>query len=214
MNRTKLWFILKCRGISPKMLRSLESMYNCVKGCVRVNNSTTDCFECPLGLRQGCVMSPFLFSMFINELALQVESSCYPGTQLHPDTIQIFLLLFADDIVLFADTILGLKKRINALETFCDEHNMVINLEKNKVIVFKKGGCLSRREKWFFKGEQLECVSFYKYLGIVFSKTLSWYSHVNNASAQAKKVHVVYLNHCTSYNRYHMCYSLKNFILK
>ena len=170
------------------MLNALRSIYSCVKGRVRVNNCLSDVFDCPLGLRQGCVLSPLLFSLFINELTLEVESSCAPGVQLHPDIIQLFLLLFADDIVLFADTVYGLQKRITTLEHFCENHCLSVNLEKTKVVVFKNGGKLSMHEKWFFDGVQLECVSFYKYLGILFSRSLSWTPHVRSAALQANKI--------------------------
>ena len=52
--------------------------------------------------------------------------------------MQIFLLLFADDIALIASN--GLQKQINKLESYCDEWKMTVNTEKTKVIVFKDGG--------------------------------------------------------------------------
>jgi hypothetical protein len=97
-------------------------------------------------------------------------------------------LLFADDIVLFADTVYGLQKRINVLESFCDNYHLSVNLDKSKVIVFKNGGKLSKVEKWYYKGQHLECVPVYKYLGILFSRSLSWSKHVCNAALQAKKI--------------------------
>ncbi len=182
-----MWSVLKIRGVSPKMLKSLTSIYNCVKGRVR-DISLSQLFDCPHGLRQGCVLSPLLFSFFINELALEIESTCYPGVQLHPDIVQMFLLLFADDIALFADSVFGLQKRINVLETFCNTHHLTVNLEKTKVVVFKNGGKLAKCEKWLFGGNRLESVPLYKYLGVLFSRSLSWLAHVKGAALQAKNI--------------------------
>ena len=54
-----------------KMFRALKSMYNSLLSCVRINNGCDGFFQYPIGVRQGCVMSPTLFSLFINQLANQ-----------------------------------------------------------------------------------------------------------------------------------------------
>ena len=51
-------------------------------------------------MRQGCVLSPTLFSFFISELALDVAKNGLYGVQLTPDIIQILIMLFADDVIL------------------------------------------------------------------------------------------------------------------
>ena len=50
---------------------------------------------------------------------------------------------------------------------------MYVNTEKNKVLVFKKGCRLSRREIWYYNDIRLECVSGFTYVGMYFSSTLS-----------------------------------------
>ncbi|WP_419653299.1 RNA-directed DNA polymerase, partial [Thiolapillus sp.] len=72
INRGVLWNVLRKAGVGGKMLKILQSMYNVVKSCVRCPESLTDLFDCPSGVRQGCVLSPTLFSFVINELALEV----------------------------------------------------------------------------------------------------------------------------------------------
>ena len=62
------------------------------------------------------------------------------------------------------------------------------NLDKTKVVVFKRGGRLSKKEKWFFKDVILETVSSYKYLGVIFTNKLVWFEHTSNAADQAKKL--------------------------
>ena len=148
----------------------------------------SETFNIQIGVRQGCVLSPFLFSFFINELATQIEQNCTYGIQLHPDTFQLFLLLFADDIVLLSSTVTGLQKQIHELEIFCERSMLTVNLDKTKVVVFKKGGKLSSKEKWFYNGHLLEITSSYKYLGVYFTNQLSWSLHANYAATQALKV--------------------------
>ena len=93
INRSMLWNVLRKAGVGGKMLKSLQSMYKIVKSCVRCPKSLTDFFDCPRGVRQGCVLSPTLFSFFINELALDVAKNGLYGVQLTPDIIQILIML-------------------------------------------------------------------------------------------------------------------------
>ena len=59
-------------GIKGKLFRCIKSMYSNVKSRVRCGDKLTDYVNCTAGVKQGDVCSPILFSLFINELALQV----------------------------------------------------------------------------------------------------------------------------------------------
>ena len=72
INRSTLWNVLRKARLGGKMLKILQSMYKIIKSCVRYPESLTDFFDCPRGVRQGGVLSPTLFSFFINDLALDV----------------------------------------------------------------------------------------------------------------------------------------------
>ena len=118
--------LFKIGGLSSKMTNLLSNIYASVKACVRSRNELSESFDVQIGVRQGCVLSPFLFSFFINELALQIEQNCNHGIQLHPDDFQLFLLLFPDDISLISSTVAGLQKQINELECYCENSNVFI----------------------------------------------------------------------------------------
>ena len=81
-------------------------MYINVKACVRVNGECSDYFDCPVGLKQGCMASPLLFSFFINDLATLINNSDIKGIQLHPYTVELLILLFADDVDMLSDTVM------------------------------------------------------------------------------------------------------------
>ena len=110
VNRRKLWRVLKTNGIKGNIFRVVHSMYESVKTCVRVNGDYTKYFDCPVGLKQGCMLSPVIFSLFVNELTKLIENSDIRGIQLFPDIKELLLLLFADDIALISDTIKGVTK--------------------------------------------------------------------------------------------------------
>ena len=92
------------------------------------------------------------------------------------------MLLFADDVVLLADSEQGLQHSMNRLDEFCSTWDMNINIHKTNVVIFNK----SRNQSTpFFKiGEDtIKYSSNYKYLGITltengFNKLAIWHYHI------------------------------------
>ena len=122
------------------MLRILQGMYVCIRSCVRCPDNVTELFECPIGVRQGCVLSPTLLSFLINELAPEVPQNGMYGVQLTPDVIQILIMLFADDVLLASYSVVGLQRQIDVLKYFADNLSMTFNMSKTKITVFRKEG--------------------------------------------------------------------------
>ena len=83
-------------------------------------------------------------------------------------------MLCADDIVLLSATIIGLQNQITALYNAANRLRLQVNLSKTKVMVFRKRGYLSARERWFYGTERLEVVNTYRYLRLTFSTRLSF----------------------------------------
>ena len=90
------------------MYFAIQSMYRIVKARVRCGNDAglTDVF-CQKGLKQGETSCPLLISLLINELPLDIINNGKHGVQLHPDIIELFIMLFADDVVLLSYTPAG-----------------------------------------------------------------------------------------------------------
>ena len=96
-----MWLVLSRTGIQGKMLTMLRAMYGSIKACVRCSGSElSDYFECLQGLKQGCLCSPILFTYFINGLANDITRGGILGIQLMSNQIEMFLMLFADDLAL------------------------------------------------------------------------------------------------------------------
>jgi hypothetical protein len=135
--------------------------------------------NCSIGLKQGCLASPILFSFFIDELDAEMNNSNIPGIQLHPDITQILLLMFADDLALLADTAVGLQRQLNLLSDFCNTNKLKVNESKTKIVVFKNGGILSRHESWIYNTVKLDVVNSFCYVGLSFTRQLSLSGMVN-----------------------------------
>ena len=173
VKREKLWEVLHRQGVSGKMLRMIKAVYNKVIAVVRYGGETTEEINCPQGVRQGCQLSPLLFTLLITELAQEIALGGRQGYQFNPGMIELFTLLFADDIALIATTPAGLQNQINILKRGAERLGLVVNLDKTKVMVFRKGGFLGRLEKWFYGEDRIEVVNKYKYLGYTLTTKLS-----------------------------------------
>ena len=185
VHRMKLLYALLQNGIHGKMYRTLESMYKHVKAAVRVGSKVTEYFDCLSGVRQGCVLSPLLFSIFLAELQAELTRSGSRGIDICADPIGVLLLMYADDIALVSDSVADLQKKINCLEQYCKDWGLSVNMDKTKAVVFKNGGFIKNCEKWYYAGKQIKVESHYTYLGVIFASSLKWSKCVSNLSNKA-----------------------------
>ena len=127
VNRELLWHKLEHLGIGGTMLNAVKSLYTAVSSCVRINGFYTEWFDVTSGLRQGCSLSPLLFNIFINDLALKIKA-CGKGVKIDGDIVGI--LLYADDIVLLADNEKELQDMLDILNNWCVSNNKSVNATK------------------------------------------------------------------------------------
>ena len=187
VQRESLFQVLLRIGVNDKFLKAVIAMYEMVLSCVRIEDRLTDYFECPLGLRQGCILSPILFSIFINEIALAIQTDGMHGVQFLPGLIELFILLFADDITLLSDSVIGLQNQIDILNNMCHKLHLSINIDKTKIMVFRKGGFLGKHEKWYLGEALLEVVNEYNYLGFMFTTKMSFNKGVGHLAVKGKR---------------------------
>ena len=128
-------------GIQGRFFKLLLSMYSNVKACVQSNNGLTPTFRCSKGVKQGCNLSPLLFSLFINDIEAYLNNSTYSGIRI--SGINISCLIYADDLVVLSTNPICLQKLLNALNDYCNENDLTINMDKSKTMVFRRGGYLS-----------------------------------------------------------------------
>ena len=131
VDRSALWHKLSSQNVSFKMVRMLKAIYEDVKTCNKSPMGLTDCLTCPLGVRQGCIISPIMFTLFLNDMKDFISLDSY-GVDI--ETIKLFVLLFADGLVIFAETVIELQRMINRLGEYCNIWRLTVNLLKTKVI--------------------------------------------------------------------------------
>ena len=99
--------------------------------------------------------------------------TCRHGVQLLLGWMELFILLFADDVILLATTPNGLQNQLDCLKLCCKKLKMEVAKVKTKIMVFWMGGYLSKFEKWHCDDCNLEVVNEYCYLGFKFTTVLS-----------------------------------------
>ena len=98
--RNKLRKVLQEYGVNGQLLRAFKSFYCRLEVCVRVNGKESKPFHVGVGLRQGCVLSPFLFIVYMN--LIDKCTQAYECATIKK--CKINRLLFADDLVLLSST--------------------------------------------------------------------------------------------------------------
>ncbi len=89
------WTKLAELGVSTKMVQVIANMYTKARAQVRTAEGLTDSFQCNVGVRKGCPLSPLLFSLFVNDFP-DLLSKEEDGVML--SSLKIACLMFADDL--------------------------------------------------------------------------------------------------------------------
>ena len=165
-----LWWKLRDIGVSGRMLAAIRSFYARCMCAVRVGGEAEDWFEDKVGVRQGCPLSPLLFAIYINNLAKDVSAR---GGSVKVGGARLGLLLFADDIVLFADSREGLQRSLNIAWQYSRTWRFNFNLGTSKSEVMVLGGSVPRERFWMGE-DQMNVVREYCYLGIVLMEEGWW----------------------------------------
>ena len=130
----KLFRLLIDRGVCPVYCRFLLNMYLNQKLCVRWENTHSDKFGVSNGVKQGGVISPILFCIYIDGLLHELKNSdvgCYMGNA------YAGAFGYADDIKLLAPSVNALRVMIRICENYAKRFNILFNGKKSELIIYK-----------------------------------------------------------------------------
>ena len=76
-DRHVLWQMLRVYGVGGNLLKAVQSFYIDSSACARVGNNVSEWFQLNIELRQGCVMSPWLFNVYIDGVVRLVNGRVF-----------------------------------------------------------------------------------------------------------------------------------------
>ena len=128
-----------------------------------MNEYETQYFDCPVGVKQGDCLSPTLFAIFINDLATEIKDSNI-GVILE-EGLLINILLYADDIVLLAETEEDMQSLLFMVECWCKKWRLEVNLMKTNIMHFRSKRKNQSRFMFLFDKQTVHYCTSYRYLG-------------------------------------------------
>ena len=152
-------------GVTGNFFNIIRNIYTNDQAFIKLDGKITQPFSINQGVRQGCVLSPLLFNIFMADLANSLNDT---DIGLMFEKVKMNSLFWVDDIVLFAKTPQELERLLNMVATYCNGNKLTVNCKKTKCMIFNKTGRLYR-DKITMNGALLENVRVYKYLGFLFT---------------------------------------------
>ena len=129
---------------------------------VRWDGHLSDWFCVTAGVRQGGVLSPDLYNIYVDDLIQILRSS---GIGCHISSTFAAALFYADDMCILAPSMKGLQKMLIICGEYCEKWDIGLNAKKTKNMHFGKK--LEPTHKLMLNGAEIEWVLEWKYLGFV-----------------------------------------------
>ena len=177
--REGLWTKMTKLGLGGKFLRICQGIYSKTSARVRVGSTLSRSYQVTTGLREGCVLSPILFSIFIMDLAGELKRK---GLGVEIKGHWIGACFFADDIVLVAEKSKELQEMLDLVARFAKDWRMQFNARKCGVLVV---GEKKKKRLWKLGKDSVEEVEEYKYLGVWINRQANGFNHVKHLLGKA-----------------------------
>ena len=133
--------------------------------------SDSDPISSFMGVKQGDASSALLFMMFVNDITEHINTNIEGIFTLNE--MKLFLILYADDQVLFSTSPDSLQSMLADIEAYCDRWGLKMNTNKTEVLIFEKGSRYTDRSFYLYNSK-LEIVTQFKYLCVTFYKNGRW----------------------------------------
>lgn len=171
VNYDLLWTKLRKLKMPIEIINTFEYWYGHQVNQVRWSGVLSEEYTLECGVRQGGLTSPALFSLYVNELLVEL-SDLRVGCSI--DGVMVNSISYADDMVLLCPSIGALRKLLSACEKYAKSHGLRYNVEKSEFMVFRVS---SKKPSYVppvvLLDTELKRVTQFKYLGHILDENLS-----------------------------------------
>ena len=184
IHRESLWNILGSYGIPSKMVRVIAGVYEGFECAVIDGSKTSDWFKIKSGVKQGCVMSGFLFLLALDWIMKRTTADKRRGIRWNFTTV-LEDLEFADDIALLSSRLNDLHEKTGRLTEEAARVGLKLSARKCKTL---RTEYASNRERIAVNGEEVEDVGEFPYLGATVDKEGGGSRDIRNRLQKARGV--------------------------
>ena len=151
---------MKKYNISAHLIRAIKNLCDKATSAVLLNSSIGDWFRATVGVRQGCLLSPTVFNMFLERMMAD-------SLEDHEGTVSVggrtvINLHFADDVVGLAGEEEELAKSVEGLDKASTAYGMEISAKKTMLMTNNTSGINTEIK---VNRQKLETVTSFKYFG-------------------------------------------------
>ena len=165
----KLFSKLIARGVPKKIINILKFWYVNQALCVGWGSTLSYVFHMCNGIKQGSIMSPYLYSIFTDSLSTQLNE-CRSGCHIGQDPQNN--LSWADDLVIIAPSSHSICDMLVICDRFAKDHLVIFNTKKTKCMLFNSNNSVINKPKITLSGKVIEFVEKFTYLGHIISNDL------------------------------------------
>ncbi|XP_029054544.1 uncharacterized protein LOC114881833 [Osmia bicornis bicornis] len=163
VDRGRLWEAMEKSGIEKGLIARVKEIYRRSKCTIRVGEEVSEEFFTEMGVRQGCPLSPTLFAILISDIEEEFRKAQAGGVVVGRE--KFWTLAYADDLVLVTNDEREMQEMMKTLERYLRRKKLTLNVEKSKMMKFKKGGGNERKIERRWEGRPVEEVKEFVYLG-------------------------------------------------
>ena len=189
IHRDTLWQLLRNYGIPEKVTRLIKKSYEDMTCQVVHQGKLTRKFEVKTGVRQGCLLSPFLFLLAIDWVMKQTTEGARNGIQWTLWS-QLDDLDFADDLALLAHSQEQIQEKTSRLRTASMKVGLEIHPRKTQLMKMNT----SSTDPVTLGGERLEEVDSFTYLGSIINSQGGTDEDVKSRIGKARTAFVMLRN--------------------
>ena len=159
-----LWKTLRDMGIPNNIVKLIVNLYAGQQAAVRLEFGMSDWFSVSKGVRQGCILSPHLFSLYTESIMREVEQDSRKDlyNEPHIQGLKLRDLRYADDTALLSTTTEGLHQLIHSVKEHSENEGLFLNIKKTKIVDTER--CKKTSDITVY-GETVECLENFEYLG-------------------------------------------------
>uniref|UniRef100_A0A6P7GXR3 Uncharacterized protein LOC114347774 n=1 Tax=Diabrotica virgifera virgifera TaxID=50390 RepID=A0A6P7GXR3_DIAVI len=160
INHALLWQKLYRSGVTSRILQIVKNLYQTAYFKVNASNGFSRSFDVTASVLQGETLSPLLFSLFIADIETFFYGNGARGVSIDSKN-EILLLLYADDLVILADSEADVGRKLKLLESYTKSNDLTDNTTKTKILKFSKGGHTTNNINFFYNNNPVISTNSY-----------------------------------------------------